>query len=204
MYTKKKANLESSIEQSYKLTQKNEDKIIKLLSKNTQKKNISRDWISLNKSGATLNKSILKIKQSKDIEEASRATEKQLTFESSKKNSTVSLVSMKINHTDQSPKTKLKNLIDNHGITQHKSINLSSTKVRPLEGTKHTNKLYKSQNPGRDSPAKTISSVTTIEFPIKVQKSFLKLTNFLTKQELEEIRDYETVYYINLDEKALK
>lgn len=151
-----------------------------------------------------MNKSILKIKQSNDSEKASRITEKQLTFESSKKNSTESLGSMKINHTDQSPKTKLKNLIDNHGITQHKTINLSSNKIRPLDGSKHKNKLYKSHNPERDSPTKTISSATTIEFPIKVQKSFLKLTAFLTKQELEEIRSYQTVYYINLDEKALK
>lgn len=40
-----------------------------------------------------------------------------------------------------------------------------------------------------------------LELPIKVDKMFLKCTNLLTKYETEEIKHYNTIYYINQGEK---
>jgi hypothetical protein len=42
-----------------------------------------------------------------------------------------------------------------------------------------------------------------MELPIKVDKMFLKCTNFLTKYETEEIKHYNVIYYINQEEKSI-
>lgn len=47
-------------------------------------------------------------------------------------------------------------------------------------------------------------SDSNINFPIKVDKSLLKLGNYLTQHEKNEIMQYETIYYINLDAKAVE
>lgn len=55
-----------------------------------------------------------------------------------------------------------------------------------------------------NSSSKESTPKAELQFPIKVNKSLLALTQYLTEREQEEIKKYTTIYYINLDPKAVR
>lgn len=184
MYTKKKANLQNSMEQSLRKHNKNE--IINLLNKH-HKEDRSRDVAKINVSVANNENSIVEIAgmvyhthhldSSKEEEKLEPTIVKHSFANTTKRKQSDSEV--------DSPKTKLKKLIGGRNIISNN-----------LWRATHTDSIevYKSRE---DSSNQTE--------PIDLsEKGLPGLCIMLTQLEKQELEKYENVYYINTDNKAIK
>jgi len=191
---------------SFKINKRNEDKIIKFLSKTKAQKDSSRGKIPINLSVNQIQRSLMK-SQMKSNNEKVKEESKYKSSISSIRPATKKITSeRKLKTREESPKTILKNLINNTitKVNKHNTINYSKANGEVMIKGENSRKKNNSGSIPIENKVKTISElIETIEFPISVEKSFFKLRGILAKEEQEEIKYYEKIYYLNLNEKAI-
>ena len=104
---------------------------------------------------------------------------------------------------EESPKTKLKNLIDGKVLEIPSTIKPSKT-LKFEEEEKEGNMGSNNINSQCSLTKEASDSKDIFEFPINIKKHGSKLSAVLTEPEMEEIKNFEYLYYFNLNEKAIK
>ena len=122
------------------------------------------------------------------------------SFKSPHKPSTHNTINQ-VEEADESPKSKLKRLFKpkpdiftTTNIAPNNSLNLDPSNPKLGEGSLESSLHSSVQLP----------SPTMLKLPLKVDKSLLKLSSYLTEKEKLEVNHYETIYYINMDAKQVE
>jgi hypothetical protein len=207
MYTKKKANYQNSMEQSLRKQNKEEVPKIISFSKNT-KADISKEVTELEKSSLVETKSVNKSINKSDQEDTKVQSSTQLQeLKKAIQQNSETLTQSELPKTvagEDSPKTKLRKIIEGHRSSKFEHLDIDKLSNYKSKHSKKDMPQLSNRVDNMDSNIKESPSKGEIQFPIKVNKSLLALTQYLTRQEQEEIKKYSTIYYINLDPKAVR
>ncbi|CAI2376702.1 unnamed protein product [Moneuplotes crassus] len=189
---KSKFGANKSMEKTFKGKVNADDKIIRMNTKN-HSKNLTKE-ISLIKDSSINPKDKAQRDYKEGKQEKGESMGPDCPPKATKEESVIATKKV-----DDSPKTKLKNLIDGK---------LESSNIFEMinEEEKGSNLSMRHRNtPSKITATKSDSDLKELlGFPLKVDSNMMVLGSLLTPQEIEELEHFDTLYYFNLDPQTIQ